>query len=63
MNCILLFILNSPGGQERISEYMVISPEKLAAFFAELRPEEITFLGDGTSMLPNNLQDVLDQDV
>ncbi|HHX94927.1 MAG TPA: tRNA (adenosine(37)-N6)-threonylcarbamoyltransferase complex dimerization subunit type 1 TsaB [Clostridia bacterium] len=51
--------LNSPGGQERISEYMVISPEKLVSFFAKLRPEEITFLGDGTSMLPNNLQDVL----
>lgn len=51
--------INTAAGQERISDYLAISPGKLTAFLAQFAAKKITFLGDGVKMLPENLGDIL----
>ncbi len=54
--------INGIGGQERISDYLAISPEKLIASLSQFNAEKIIFLGDGTGMLPENLEELLQAD-
>lgn len=51
--------LNASSGQERISDYMAISPEKLIGVLSQFAGSKINFLGDGITMLPDNLEDLL----
>lgn len=51
--------INAASGQERISDYMALSPGKLVSFLAGLDNPKITVLGDGLSMLPENIGDIL----
>jgi len=51
--------LNTPNGQERISDYLTSSPAKLITFLAQFQADKLTFVGDGTKMLPENCNDVL----
>lgn len=51
--------VNAASGQERISNYMAVSPGKLVSFLKSLESSKITFLGDGWEMLPENLETIL----
>lgn len=54
--------INGVSGQERISDYLAISPAKLVSCLAGFNAEKITILGDGTGMLPENLKELLNSD-
>lgn len=51
--------INTPSGQERISDYLALSPGKLISFLSGLDHTKITVLGDGLPMLPGNIKDIL----
>lgn len=51
--------INAVSGQERISNYLAMSPTKLIALLAQLNAAKITFLGDGTKLLPKNTKELL----
>lgn len=51
--------LNTLSGWERISEYATSSPAGLITFLAQFHTDRLTFVGDGTEMLPENLKDTL----
>lgn len=54
--------INAVSGQERISDYLAISPEKLVGLLSQFNNAKVTFLGDGVSMLPENIKDILGPD-
>lgn len=57
-----MYINGVDDRQERVSDYLAISPEELVSYLSGFNAKKITFLGDGTGMLPENLKELLNSD-